>query len=687
MARIVLSLISIIILNGFLYASVEDSLGSSTPLRLTETQLKVKESEPEAGISFNYGPSIHSAKFIKLGNVPMCCPKFNGGTGGALSIGINYHYPFDSLLSLNAGLNYNYISGELTQQEAINLVIDGKSEKGKFEYILASKLHLISLTPSVGYNLFKNFTVYAGLNLGFLLGSHYDYVENLTEPANRGTFNNGKRTRNESDSIIPYTKSFHTGLNIGLGYSLPLDKKNKWHLEPQVIYTYDFMPVSSGLSWHIHTLRFGLELKRSMVYEVPPPPVPPLPPPEPKEPQQPVIEKPSVDITVIQLDSNNVEKKKLDLKIEDYVTLNLRPLLNYIFFDENSAEIPDKYIKLTSGEANEFNINSLHHLDALGTYYQLLNLVGKKLRDNPEIKIKLTGTNSDEGDEYHNKNLSRQRAEAVGDYLMQVWDIPKKQIIIKARNLPDDYSNPKEPGGIQENRRVEIVPSDNSILEPLLTLDTISLPEKTKFRFYPKATLPEGISKWSLNIESRGNPVKIINGKASLPNYIDWSPVKEDIQKFAKSSELTFTLNVEDSLGNAAQSVQMKIPVEKITLEKKKKEGLTGKDIDYYSLILFDFGKTNLLKEHLKMLNYIKQQIKPGSKVIITGYTDNIGDVEVNKKISVQRAKQAAKTLDIPDAVIVGSGESNLLYDNSLPEGRFYCRTVNITVETPVENK
>jgi outer membrane protein OmpA-like peptidoglycan-associated protein len=535
--------------------------------------------------------------------------------------------------------------------------------------------------------LFKNFTAYTGLNLGFLLGSNYNYVEKLIIPATRGTFNNGKRTRNESDSTIPNAKIFHAGINIGIGYGLPLDKKNKWQLEPQIFYSYDFMPLSSGLNWYIHTFRFGLELKRSVSFETPPPPVPPIPPPSPKEPEAPVSEKPSVDIVAIQLDSSNVEKKILNLKIEDYVSLNMRPLLNYIFFDENSAEIPDRYKKISSEEAEKFGINSLHNLDALATYYQLLNLIGKKLKDNPDIKIKLIGTNSNEGDEEHNLILSRQRAEAVENYLVQVWNIPQKQLSVEARNLPDDYSNPKEPGGIQENRRVEIVPSDKSILEPLMTLDTISLPENTKFRFYPIIKIPNGTNKWSLNIKNNGSPVKIIEGSGIMPNYIEWSPAKEDIQNFDKFNELTYRLNIEDSIKNTSQSVQKIIPVEKITLEKKKTEGINGKYIDYYSLILFDFGKTNLLKEHLKILNYIKQKINPDAKVIITGYTDIIGNQDVNRKISEKRAKQAAKILDLPNAEIIGSGKQNLLYDNSLPEGRFYCRTVNITVEIPEENK
>ena len=44
-----------------------------------------------------------------------------------------------------------------------------------------------------------------------------------------------------------------------------------------------------------------------------------------------------------------------------------------------------------------------------------------------------------------------------------------------------------------------------------------------------------------------------------------------------------------------------------------------------------------------------------------------------------------ARALGIAGASVAGIGEQDPLYDNALPEGRFYNRTVDIVVETPVE--
>ena len=73
--------------------------------------------------------------------------------------------------------------------------------------------------------------------------------------------------------------------------------------------------------------------------------------------------------------------------------------------------------------------------------------------------------------------------------------------------------------------------------------------------------------------------------------------------------------------------------------------------------------------------------------VTISGYTDALGDEIVNEKIALERAKAVSQRLQIRNAIVRGIGEKEILYDNNLPEGRFYCRTVTITIETPINKE
>ena len=54
------------------------------------------------------------------------------------------------------------------------------------------------------------------------------------------------------------------------------------------------------------------------------------------------------------------------------------------------------------------------------------------------------------------------------------------------------------------------------------------------------------------------------------------------------------------------------------------------------------------------------------------------------KTLSARRAKAVANAIRHPKTTHEGIGETKLLYTNDLPEGRFYCRTVDIVVETPI---
>ena len=106
--------------------------------------------------------------------------------------------------------------------------------------------------------------------------------------------------------------------------------------------------------------------------------------------------------------------------------------------------------------------------------------------------------------------------------------------------------------------------------------------------------------------------------------------------------------------------------------------------IDRYNLILFDFNSEKLGVRNERIIEIIRPRIAENATVTITGFTDRIGEVAVNQPLSEGRARSAARALGVPLSQAEGRGETGM-YDNDLPEGRFYCRTVTILVETPVE--
>jgi hypothetical protein len=137
------------------------------------------------------------------------------------------------------------------------------------------------------------------------------------------------------------------------------------------------------------------------------------------------------------------------------------PILPYVFFEYNSAEIPSRYVHVTSVKINT--------KDIMDAYYSILNVLGSRLRQHPNAVVTLTGTNSNTENELNNTNLSHNRALAIRNYLIKNWKISPKQIIISVRNLPANPGNTFTKEGCEENRRVEISSEDPSILAPIIT--------------------------------------------------------------------------------------------------------------------------------------------------------------------------------------------------------------------------
>lgn len=85
---------------------------------------------------------------------------------------------------------------------------------------------------------------------------------------------------------------------------------------------------------------------------------------------------------------------------------------------------------------------------------------------------------------------------------------------------------------------------------------------------------------------------------------------------------------------------------------------------------------------------FVAEAIEPTSSVRITGSTDRLGESAHNQQLSTARAENVKNLLlsqqpTYRQIEARGIGEAPHLYDNDIPEGRFYCRTVAVEVKTP----
>jgi outer membrane protein OmpA-like peptidoglycan-associated protein len=149
-----------------------------------------------------------------------------------------------------------------------------------------------------------------------------------------------------------------------------------------------------------------------------------------------------------------IEPKALSLELP--VTTGGGPATHLVFFATGRSEIPERYVQLNSCvEADAFQPAELAGFS--NRYFNILNFVGKALRDQPGLRIGVVGSTSDYGPEKDNLDLSRARAEAIRGYLQRIWGVDPARMPVEARHLPVDPSPGDTRESRIENQRVEFI--------------------------------------------------------------------------------------------------------------------------------------------------------------------------------------------------------------------------------------
>jgi hypothetical protein len=90
------------------------------------------------------------------------------------------------------------------------------------------------------------------------------------------------------------------------------------------------------------------------------------------------------------------------------------------------------------------------------------------MRHYPDTHIDIVGCNSMQPEIGEVIEVSKRRGEVVRGYLSEIWGIDTSRLgLLAPRGFP-----PKDPLGVVENPRVEIVTNDWRIIHPIITYDT-----------------------------------------------------------------------------------------------------------------------------------------------------------------------------------------------------------------------
>ncbi len=683
-------------------------------------------------IAYNY--NLHLTSFDGLPGIPSCCPKFESGTGAGFTAGAHFEMPISGNLFFETRLAFSSLGAELTKDETFaNYRVQAADDPNNdyttdvtVTHILDSKILAAGLEPGVNFKFFDRAYSALGIKLAYVINGAFDQKEQLIKP-NDVVFRDGRLIQNDYyDTEIPDLNTFQLFGFLGAGYDIPVG--NSLIISPEIRAQIPFTDISSFKSapekgsWKAATIQFGAAIKFPVyektyedIYET-------------------IYERDTVTVAVFGIDEEKVslidsreeyykgnigedivyrtviyEKYKKEvpkivditadleawgltkegerienptITIEETETTEGFPLLPYVFFEQGEYDLKRTAMnRIDKSETSNFDEDSVDW-NALDIYSDLLNIVGSRLRQNPDAKITLVGCNSDFGPEEDNVELSELRALAVKNYFEKVWEVDESRIEVNSRNLPEVPSNTGIPEGRAENRRVEIHSDDFQIVEPVNLSSILRESSPARVEILPKASSEAGLTDWSVTVSQNGNPLKVFSGEGE-PEGRFWDVLEEPSPRV--ESPVDITLVADDSLGQTT-SAEKSLDIKQLTIRKKRVELKDDKRIERFSLILFDFDKATIKPQHRRVLDDIKGRIKPDSKVTIKGYADRIGEREYNKELAARRCESVEKFLQVPEGNLdlEPIGSDLLLYDNSIPQGRNYSRTVQIIIETPV---
>jgi outer membrane protein OmpA-like peptidoglycan-associated protein len=665
--------------------------------------------------------SIHRVNFFELPGLSGNTTAFYEGAGVGGYAGFMLEVPFLPWLHVDLRGNVLQQNGTLKAYSETFPVgtLDGNVDEATFQRTLEATLATAGGQLLLGISPVQNLNIYLGTRANLFFIKSYTQIETLLEPS-YGRFENGLRTRNAQSGGLPIVRALgvaNLGIALmgGISYEFPVNAAQSITIAPEVfaargitnviqardvtgenvLWQIDNLQAALAVRWYpARSARFNAEeyqLKKLMNLE------------KDIAKQRVAIQEQlqelrtsgiSAKITeVVGISADGKETPNPTVRVEEFRSTKHVQLLPYVFFNDNSFVIPMRYKRLTASEHTTFRVASLDKLKALDVYYALLNIIGKRMEERPAVVLTVTGcaVNVGVGTEPKAAKLADQRAQAVSDYLQDVWKITAKRIVIQRRTTLDvaanDTSNDAATNAA-DNRRVELSSDDASILAPVEFETTRNMVNPPTLRLGLNANAGPGLKQWELEIaQFEGREVRTLQATAggnTIPPQYTWNIDADERNIPAVSGSMDVRFGITDIDNRNVDAPILAIPVEVLTLADRQRKGVNAGSNTNASanpnanrINTYTIGLVACESQTATTLQSIKSAVQSRSQ----------SRVGLDSYSNAPRSAAFAQTLGVQNSHINASATSKtrtlelLKNDASLPEGRAYNNAVHLEVQ------
>ena len=620
------------------------------------------------GANFNF----YRGTTQQLNSVYMTPTAFHDGSGTGLYVAplIEFHRP-DTRLGLMLQVGYDSRKGSFKEvMTPCNCPADLKAD-----------LSYVTVEPSLRFAPFKsNFYLYGGPRFAFNLNNGHSftysqginpaYPSQVASPALRGDFDNMK------ENLI--------SMQIGAGYDIWLSSQKQQTqlvLSPFVSFQpYYGQDPRTVESWNITTVRVGAALKIGTGHKTV----------VAKETFIPaaIVVDPEVQFTVIAPKNIPVQRRVRETF----------PVRNYVFFNLESTEIPNRYVLLKKDQVKEFKEDQLQVFTPkelsgrskrqMTVYYNVMNILGDRMVKYPVAKVTLVGSSM------QGVKDGKAMAESVKLYLVSVFGIDPSRITTDGRIKPEIPS--EQPGGkldlvlLREgDRRVSIESNSPALLmefqsgpdaplRPVEIVDADEIPLDSYATFSVQGA-DAAFSSWMLEVRDQEGKVQY------------FGPYTKEKIALPGASILGDRPEGDYKITMVGQTKSGKVVKKEASAHMVLWTPANNLEIMRFSVI-YEFNNSKAILIYEKYLtDIVAPKISKGATVVIKGYTDIIGEEAHNLELSLARANDVKTILE---NALVKAGRSDVIFDvhgygedenlapfeNKFPEQRFYNRTVIIDI-------